>query len=109
MRKFLEIFAVAILLLACTDSSFAQFQKKRYWSAGVTFNAINYFGDVVPLPSRLSWDPKFTRLNTGGFAQYRFHPRMTARGSFTWGRLKGDDRESVSEPGTSEFEFNSKQ
>jgi len=69
--------------------------NKQYTTVGITVNAMNYFGDLAPKDQIFSTNLSFTRPSLGIFATRRFGPRLTVRGSFQWGRLKGDDFESA--------------
>jgi len=64
---------------------------KRYNSVGVTLSALNYFGDLAPKSNIASTDISFTRPGVGVTFVHRYGPRYSLRGSFMWGRLKGDD------------------
>ncbi len=72
------------------------FSRKRYYSIGGGFNAMNYFGDITPQSSFSSFDVKFTRMNFGLYVQRRLYPGVTGRVAFSYGRVKGSDEESVS-------------
>ncbi len=65
--------------------------KYRYWSFGGAINAMNYVGEVDPGPSFLSPGIKFTRYNFGVAGMRRLGPRISVRGSFSFGRMKGSD------------------
>ncbi len=67
------------------------FNRKRYYSAGLSINAMNYFGDITPQPSFTSLDIKFTRINFSGYIQRRLYPGITGRLAFSYGRVKGED------------------
>ena len=69
--------------------------NKRYTSVGVNVNAMNYLGDLAPVDDMTSTDLNLTRAGFGLFASRRLGPRFTARVSFNWGRIKGDDFESA--------------
>jgi hypothetical protein len=69
--------------------------NKKYTSLGINANAMNYFGDLAPLDNMASTNMSLTRPGFGFFASRRLGPRFTVRGSFNWGRLKGDDFESA--------------
>ncbi|MCC9168668.1 DUF6089 family protein [Pontibacter harenae] len=93
-----------ILLLVTTFlliSSVAEAQRwnnrRRYSSLGVSLNAMNYFGDIVPEPNFTSFRFKSTRANVGLHYTQRFFPRVSGRASLHWGRLVGDDALSASE------------
>jgi len=70
-------------------------KNKRYLSGGISLDATNYFGDLAPKTEAASTDISFTRPAFSIFSSYRYAPNLTFRGSFSWGRLKGDDFESA--------------
>ena len=70
-------------------------KEKRYNAIGITLNALNYYGDLAPKPSRLSTDIGFTRPAFGLSFSHRFGPRYTLAASFMYGTLKGSDAESA--------------
>ncbi|UII22758.1 DUF6089 family protein [Fulvivirga ligni] len=70
-------------------------KEKRYNYVGVSLNAFNYFGDLAPLPSKLSTDISFTKPGIGIFYGHRFGPRYSLRASFTYGTVSGNDYESA--------------
>lgn len=72
-------------------------REKRYNSVGLTLNALNYYGDLAPTPSRLSTDLSFTRPGVGICIMHRFGPRYILTGSFMYGTLKGADAESANQ------------
>lgn len=63
-------------------------KNKQYLSIGFAVNALNYFGDIAPTERKVSTDISLTRPGLGFSAAYRFGPRITARSTFSWGRLK---------------------
>ena len=69
--------------------------NKKYTSAGVSLNAINYFGDLAPRENIFSTNLSFTRPDIGLFVSRRLGPRFTIKGTFNWGRIKGDDYKSA--------------
>lgn len=80
-----------------TAGGFVRFKKKkRYWSVGAALQAMNYVGDLDPEATPVSPELKFTRPNLGLEATYRYSPRFSFRGSFSWGRIRGND--NVSDP-----------
>ncbi len=86
-----------ILTMAATDASAQRYTKrKRYSSVGISVGAMNYFGDIVPQPDFTSLRFKSTRPNIGINYTYRFAPRVSVRGAFSWGRIIGDDALSAS-------------
>lgn len=70
-------------------------KEKRYNSIGISLSAFNYYGDLSPLPSKLSTDISFTRPALGISWAHRFGPRYTVQASFMYGTLKGDDASSA--------------
>ena len=70
-------------------------KEKRYNTLGISFNALNYYGDLAPKPSRFSTDISFTRPAIGLAYSHRFGPRYSLIGSFMYGTLTGADSESA--------------
>ena len=70
-------------------------KDKVYSMVGLSLNALNYYGDLSPKPSRFSTDISFTRPAIGLSFAHRFGPRYTLTASFMYGTLKGSDRESA--------------
>ena len=70
-------------------------RREAYWTVGVQLNAFNYFGDIAPLSSSFSTDLSFTRPNFGIEVSKKLSSRLHLRGSFAYGRLRGDDFESA--------------
>ncbi len=70
-------------------------KEKVYNSLGLTLNALNYYGDLSPRPSRLSTDISFTRPAVGLSFAHRFGPRYALHASFMYGTLRGSDAESA--------------
>ncbi|MEQ9425454.1 MAG: DUF6089 family protein [Cyclobacteriaceae bacterium] len=58
---------------------------------GVSINAMNYFGDITPLPKRLSTDIGFTRSGFGVEIGKKFHPNASARIGFNYGKIEASD------------------
>ncbi|UII27871.1 DUF6089 family protein [Fulvivirga maritima] len=71
------------------------FGNKRYNYVGISVNAFNYFGDLSPLPDRVSTDFSATKPGIGIFFGRRFGPRYSLRASFTYGTVSGSDYESA--------------
>ena len=71
------------------------FKKYRYYSIGGCLNAMNYVGDLDPGPSFLSPSIKFTRYNFGVTGLYRLKPRVSLRGTISFGQIKGSDAQSA--------------
>jgi hypothetical protein len=70
-------------------------KSKKYNYLGLTLNSFNYFGDLSPLPKKVSTDIGFTSPAIGLTFGHRFGPRYTLRGEFRYGTLKGSDFESA--------------
>jgi hypothetical protein len=70
-------------------------KEKIYNAVGISLNALNYYGDLAPKPSRFSTDLAFTRPAIGLSFSHRFGPRYTLTGAFTYGTLRGSDAESA--------------
>ena len=70
-------------------------KDKIYNAVGISLNALNYFGDLAPRPSRFSTDIGFTRPAIGLSFTHRFGPRYSLVGAFTYGTLRGDDADSA--------------
>jgi hypothetical protein len=105
-KKFLvmksnHILAVLLLfawILTSVDAHAQRFTtRKRYGSVGLNIGAMNYFGDIVPQPDFTSLRVKSTRPSVGLTYSYRIQPRISIKGSLTWGRIMGDDMLSASQ------------
>jgi len=84
------------LALVSTAASAQQFSKrKQYNSVGISLNAMNYFGDIVPKASIPSFRFAATRPNIGINATHRFTPRISARVALAYGRITGDDSKAA--------------
>lgn len=72
-------------------------KDKIYNAVGISLNALNYYGDLAPKPSRFSTDISFTRPAIGLSFSHRFGPRYTLTGNFMYGTLRGSDANSADE------------
>ncbi len=72
----------------------AMSNNHKYKVLGFSINAFNYFGDLAPVNRAASTDISFTNPGFGILYGQRISPWVTARGSFTYGQLEGDDFES---------------
>ena len=70
-------------------------KEKIYNAIGISLNAMNYYGDLAPKPSRFSTDISFTRPAIGISFSHRFGPRYTLTGNFMYGTLTGSDAQSA--------------
>lgn len=98
MRKIYILFLLIVLAieLVPTDAQAQRFTlRRRYGSVGVSMGAMNYFGDIVPEPAFTSFRFKSTRPSISISYTYRYRPRISFRGSYTWGRIMGDDKLSA--------------
>lgn len=68
---------------------------KKYNALGISLNALNYYGDIAPLPNRISTDIGFTRPAIGVSFTHRFGPFYQLTGGFSYGTLAGSDAESA--------------
>ena len=76
-----------------------------YSGVGFSLNAMNYYGDLAPLPSKFSTDISFTKPGIGISFFHRFGPRYTLIGQFMYGTLKGSDAESAKKSGSDRLIF----
>jgi hypothetical protein len=84
-------------------------KEKVYSMIGFSLNALNYYGDLAPRPTRFSTDISFTRPALGLTFAHRFGPRYTLTGNFMYGTLTGSDAESADkndENGVSRYKRN---
>ncbi|MBI1768679.1 MAG: hypothetical protein HY015_07450 [Bacteroidetes bacterium] len=117
MKKLFLGFFSLLLVLSITPDSVGQFNRRTikknnkriasftgkkkfsrehvYSGVGFSLNALNYYGDLSPLPSKFSTDISFTKPAFGISLFHRFGPRYTLVGQFMYGSLKGADAESA--------------
>src|SRR5687767_14191468 len=117
MKKFLSLMVVALLFLSAQEAhsqlnrkaikknnrrishfkgkKFHFGKEKIYSTLGISINALNYYGDLAPRPSRFSTDISFTRPGLGISFTHRFGPRYSLTAGFMYGTLKGSDVESA--------------
>lgn len=98
MRKIYLLFLLIVLAIEFVpvEAEAQRFTlRRRYGSVGLTMGAMNYFGDIVPEPSFTSFRFKSTRPSVSVSYTYRYAPRVSFRGSYTWGRILGDDKLSA--------------
>lgn len=70
-------------------------KTKAYSALGFSVNALNYYGDLSPLPKKVSTDISFTRPGFGLSFMHRFGPRYTVLATLMYGVLKGSDAASA--------------
>lgn len=63
----------------------------KYWTAGFSLNAMNYFGDLSPTPKKFSTDLSFTRAGFGLTGSRMIYPGIFLRLGYNFGSIKGDD------------------
>jgi hypothetical protein len=94
MNKFYKLVLLSFLFsfFLVFDTNGQGFNSRnRYWAIGGALNAMNYVGELDPGPSFLSPGIKFTRYNFGIDVLRRISPRIFIRGTFSMGRIKGND------------------
>ncbi len=64
---------------------------KHHASVGITLNALNYYGDLAPLPNKISSDISLTKVGAGVTYTYPFAPHVSVRGGFMCGTISGSD------------------
>src|SRR5882672_2749135 len=115
MRKLCLVLASLLFLLVTSDDVLAQMNRgnikknnkriasfrgkksgfgreKKYNAVGFGISALNYYGDIAPLPRRVSTDISFTRPAFAISFAHRFGPRYTLVGQFMYGTLRGSDK-----------------
>ncbi|TGE20353.1 hypothetical protein E5K00_20340 [Hymenobacter aquaticus] len=94
---FTHILALLLVVsLVASEANAQQFSKrKQYNSVGVSLNAMNYFGDIVPKASIPSLRFAATRPNIGVNITHRFAPRISARVALAYGQITGDDEKAA--------------
>jgi hypothetical protein len=127
MRKLLLGSLILFLGLNLTPDAYGQFNRKSikrnnkrianytgkkhfgrehvYSGVGFSLNALNYYGDLSPLPSKFSTDISFTKPGFGISLFHRFGPRYTLIGQFMYGTLSGSDAESAKKSGNESENF----
>jgi hypothetical protein len=80
-------------------------KEKIYNAVGVSLNALNYYGDLAPRPSKFSTDISFTRPALGLSFSHRFGPRYSLTAAFMYGTLRGSDAESADQSDTKNGQF----
>ncbi|MBI3221169.1 MAG: hypothetical protein HYZ44_16790 [Bacteroidetes bacterium] len=70
-------------------------RENTYTAVGLSMNALNYYGDLAPLPTRLSTDIGFTHPGFGLTFVHRYGPRYTFLAEFLVGQLEGSDAQSA--------------
>jgi Domain of unknown function (DUF6089) len=128
MRKACLVLVSILLVLGTTGNVLAQFRRgsikknnkriasyrgkksgfgkeKQYLSLGFSVNALNYYGDIAPLPKKVSTDISFTRPAFGISLAHRFGPRYTLQGQFMYGTLSGSDTKSASPSGENIYRY----
>ena len=89
-------FVLGLALVATPEADAQQFSKrKQYNSVGFSLNAMNYFGDVVPVTNFTSLRFGATRVGAGVSITRRFYPRLSGRFGLSYGRISGDDSKAA--------------
>lgn len=71
------------------------FKRNVYNAVGISLNALNYYGDLSPMPKKLSTDLSLTRPAIGFSFTHRFGPRYQLLAAFTYGGIRGSDNQSA--------------
>ena len=64
---------------------------RQYITIGISANALNYFGDIVPRSNALSTDIAYTRPGLGISSMARLGPSFALRAAFMYGRISSSD------------------
>lgn len=125
MRKNLLTSFILLLLIVCVTDSYGQrrrygYNKSRnkkysnysggrtsyrgvgntkYWTAGFSLNAMNYFGDLSPTPKKFSTDLSFTRAGFGITGSRMVYPGIFLRVGYNLGSIRGDDFSAADKTG----------
>lgn len=95
-NKALVLFVFVLLLTSVADVKGQFFSRRKHYSSiGGGLCGMNYFGDIVPKDGMGSFDLGFTRPQLSFTYMRKFHPRFAIKGTFSWGRLQGDDYSSA--------------
>lgn len=127
MRKLSFVLLLLLLGMSIAPESMGQFNRRSikknnkrianytgkkhfgkehvYSGVGFSLSAMNYYGDLSPLPSKFSTDISFTKPAIGISFFHRFGPRYTLIGQFMYGTLKGSDSESAKQGSTDPINF----
>lgn len=68
---------------------------RNYNSIGVSFDALNYYGDLAPLPKKISTDLSLTKPGIGLYFMRRYGSFYSLQASLLYGTIKGSDSESA--------------
>ncbi len=99
LRLFLMLLCTSISTVFGQQYGVRYGEKKRYTSYGISVNAMNYVGELDPGPSFVAPSIRYTRPSIGLVLVRRVKPAISYRGTFTYGRIKGDDYVSANESG----------
>ncbi|HEU5289168.1 MAG TPA: DUF6089 family protein [Cyclobacteriaceae bacterium] len=69
--------------------------NRKYNAVGVSFDALNYYGDLAPLPEKFSTDLSLTRPGVGLYFKRKYGSFYSLQASFLYGTIKGSDHESA--------------
>ena len=77
---------------------------KQYLTVGISANALNYFGDIVPRDNVFSTDIAYTRPGLGISSTARLGPAFSVRAAFMYGRISSSDF-GVADPENTEASY----
>lgn len=93
----MKLFLLSLLLILTTLKV-----KAQYGEVGVLMGVSNYLGDLVP-PQEYFLGTSFAM---GATYQYNFTNRISVRGNFIWGQIRGDDKNSTYDSGRRQRNLN---
>ncbi len=103
---FCKIALLIVLLCLFQVVSGQRFPKKaRYASVSIHAGSANYVGDLDPGNGLIAPAISCTRPTLGIGINQRLAPRMTARASLSWGRIKGSDAENSTTEGDDIYRY----
>jgi len=106
MKRIASISLFLTMIICTTESVFAQkfTKRKRYLSVGLSIGTVNYVGDLDPGNSSISPSFRNTGPAIGLFTgMYRWKPKVSFRGSFSYMYLSGNDFKASSATGDDIF------
>jgi hypothetical protein len=69
--------------------------NRKYNAIGISFDALNYYGDLAPLPTRFSTDLSLTRPGIGLYFIRKYGSFYSLQASLLCGGIRGSDNESA--------------
>jgi len=95
LYRYAPLLALLAFSLSCPHVHAQNFSKRnRYRTAGVSLNALSYFGDISPRVRASSFRAGATRPGLSVHATQRLNPRLSLRAALSYGRLTGQDAQA---------------